>query len=307
MPAGLVLAALITTVFCLAVWGSLLRTLPPPLPGSVLLAAFLVALPLQPAAFYLVRLPCNEWLTAWLGHKPSLWIMIFYAPVTEELAKLLPLLVPAVRRAVRPESAARLALAIGLGFGIGELWFIAWNLREVPAVAALPFSMLGGFLGERFMVCLLHSAFTSLALRWRGGLLLAMLAHLGLNLPIALAAVDFPPLGKALWGVILGLWTAVYFLRPQPGAEDQEAAWRSTSPRAVMSARLAMPPTEGDKMEPALAAAAPRSSAPARLRPSLSSDRPRAVSRTAVSPARIGWAVRSSVPWARWRVQSGFR
>lgn len=212
MSTGLVVAALLTTAFCLAVWGSLLRSLPPPLPPRVLLAAFLVALPLQPAAFYLVRLPFNQWLTGLLGHKPSLWIMIFYAPVTEELAKLIPLLVPAVRRAVAPQSAVRLALAIGLGFGIGELWFIAWNLREVPAVAALPFYMLGGFLGERFMVCLLHSAFTSLSLRWRGGLLLAMLAHLGLNLPIALAAVDFPPLGKAVWGVILGLWTALYFL-----------------------------------------------------------------------------------------------
>lgn len=144
-----------------------------------------------------------------MGHQPSLWIAIFYAPVTEELAKLLPLLVPAVRRALRMDTCARLALAIGLGFGIGEAWFIAYQCCFNPTLAAMPFYLLGGFFGERFMVCLLHAAFLVFSLRWRGGILLAMLAHLGLNFPIALKIM----LGaghEVFWSVFLNLWSLAY-------------------------------------------------------------------------------------------------
>ncbi len=209
MP-GIYWAALITSVFCVAVWGGVIKAMPGPAPRGVILTALLVALPLQPLAYYLVRMPFHHWLSTF--GEVSLWIAILYAPITEELAKLVPLLVPAVRRALTPENCARIALAIGLGFGLGEAWFIAYEDAKVEAIASLPFWLLGGYLGERFMVCCLHAAFVAFSLRWRWGILAAMLAHLGLNFPIALASMRVLPLTREQWSMALGLWTAVYFI-----------------------------------------------------------------------------------------------
>jgi hypothetical protein len=58
----------------------------------------------------------------------------------------------------------------------------------------------------------LHSAFVVFSLRWRAGILVAMLAHLGLNFPIALMAMDPDKTAhQVVWSVFLGAWTAAYF------------------------------------------------------------------------------------------------
>ncbi len=85
--------------------------------------------------------------------------MLLYAPLTEEPAKWLPLLLPFIRSELRKENAAAFALAVGLGFGVGEICFLANQLGRVPEIAALPFWHLGGFISERALVCLLHGCF----------------------------------------------------------------------------------------------------------------------------------------------------
>ena len=114
--------------------------------------------------------------------------------VTEELVKLLPLLVPTVRRQLREDrTAVPLAFAIGLGFALGEIWYAACLIARVqPQVASLPVYLLGGFVSERSATVLIHSTLTLIALssfprgRWAfvAGTLGAILAH---------AAVDFMP------------------------------------------------------------------------------------------------------------------
>src|SRR4051812_25153054 len=123
---GIWIAAVITTVLSTAFFGFLIYKLAPPQDRCWLLIAAALALPLQPLAFYALRLPLHAGLTSALGPGPLLTTLTqFYAPLTEEPAKWLVLLVPFVRRGLRADNAIALALAIGLGFGIGELWFIA--------------------------------------------------------------------------------------------------------------------------------------------------------------------------------------
>jgi len=129
-----------------------------------------VALPLCPLAFFLVRLPLDHWLVAQLGATSAAykWLATFYAPLTEEPAKLIPLLIPAIRRDLNARNFVRYALAIGVGFAIGEMWLLADRVARMPAFAALPFYQFGGYVSERLMVCMFHSAFVAVALwRWR--------------------------------------------------------------------------------------------------------------------------------------------
>jgi len=213
---SVLIAAAITTAVALAAQTWLILKLAPPENRLALAIAGVAALPLQPAAFYLVRVPLHGLLTDLIGPGQTLAIVsLFYAPVTEELAKLLVLLIPQVRRALTSENAVALALAIGLGFGIGEIWFLATRLMDVPAFAAQPFWMFGGFLTERFVVSFLHGGMMIFALSWlagRGllwfvlGVLVAMIIHLAINFPIYLMANEVFGWSREVWSQLIMLW-----------------------------------------------------------------------------------------------------
>jgi hypothetical protein len=178
--------------------------------------AFLVALPLQPLAFYALRMPIDGALKGVFG--TSLWMIIlaqFYAPLTEEPAKWLTALVPTVRDAIRKQPVT-MALVVGLGFGIGELWFIAHALTSRPDFPDLPATAFGGFVIERLEVCFLHGAFVALPFArlarggvfWLGGLA-GMALHFLLNFPILLAGLNVFGLGSA-WAAVLQLWVLAF-------------------------------------------------------------------------------------------------
>ncbi|MFC5453816.1 hypothetical protein [Prosthecobacter fluviatilis] len=215
MP-GIYIAAILTNLIAIAVFGVLIHKLPKPANGWLLLAAVLICLPLQPLAFYCVRLPLDHWLAGWLTRKSMAyqWLVTLYAPLTEEPAKLLVLLIPAILRDVRPENFTRYALAIGLGFALGEMWFIAERVSHQPALAKLPFYQFGGYVNERLMTCVFHSAFAAITLsQLRRSLWLglggAMVAHWAANFPISLMAWNVGGLGRTTWGGIVGLWLVV--------------------------------------------------------------------------------------------------
>lgn len=217
---GILIAAAITTLLAAAAYGWLIRRVTASQDRRVALVAALVMLPMQPLAFYLVRLPLHHALEAVLGKGAALnTVALFYAPLTEEPAKWLVLLVPFIRRRLTSESAIGLALATGLGFGIGEIWFLAEQLTRSPAMAALPFYMFGGFLGERFMVCFLHGAFVAFLFRrladhrafWPGALI-GLALHFLLNFPIFLMAVDFGHIGRVAWTAALQVYQLIFVL-----------------------------------------------------------------------------------------------
>lgn len=212
---GITIAAVLATLIAGGSVGYVARRLSPEENRGALLLAALVMLPMSPLAFNYVRLPLDALVKpALAGTGLYAFAATFYAPLTEEPAKWLVLLVPWVRRALDARTAVPIALAAGLGFGLGEVWFLASLLGGVPDYAALPFWMFGGFIVERVLVAFLHGAFLVLlfrAIALRHGTLAGVLAglalHYVLNLPIFLASV-------AAFGVPAGIWTTIASLWP---------------------------------------------------------------------------------------------
>jgi hypothetical protein len=220
MP-GIIITALITAVFSTAVWGGLILFRAPRPTWRVLLLCFLLQLPMSAAAYYFVRLPLDGAIHGLLGDIAAYrWGRLLYAPVTEELAKLWPLLIPWIAGRVTRENAAHIAAALGVGFGVGEIGLLAEFVRANPQAAAQPWYVFTGFIGERFMICLVHGLFTAMALfgwkcwriRFAGGLALAMVLHLALNFPIGAASAGLFGTDIALISSILSLWVAAFFV-----------------------------------------------------------------------------------------------
>ena len=212
-------AAILTTGIALAIFGTVIRKMRLPANERLLWLAMLIVLPMQPLAFYLVRVPLDQWLSHHLVHgSPTYqWLISLYAPLTEEPAKLVPLLIPAIRRDINEKNFARYALAIGLGFAIGEMWFIAEQIARVPAYNGVPFYKFGGYVGERLMTCVFHSAFVAVALwRLRRGFVLGVLGAMALhwlgNFPLFLLAWDVGRMGQVFWGIAVQLWLVAYLL-----------------------------------------------------------------------------------------------
>ncbi|MFN0054669.1 MAG: hypothetical protein ACKV0T_21055 [Planctomycetales bacterium] len=213
---GILIAAAVTSVLSLALVGGVLFYRSPRSTWWVLALAILVQLPMCAAAYYGVRVPLQEGVQKLVGEGDLFgFLTTFSAPLTEEPAKLWPLLIPLFRRFATNENRVRLAMALGLGFGLGEIWFLAHVIfTKDPQSAGLPWYQLGGFLNERFMVCLMHGVFTATALYvggWRG-FVGACVLHYLVNFPIYLGKIDAGGLGKETYQVLLSLWVAIYFI-----------------------------------------------------------------------------------------------
>lgn len=95
---GVIIAACVTTLLAAAAFGYLIRRMTAPEDRRVALIAVLVMLPMQPLTFYLVRMLLHDALEALLGKGALLTVItLFYAPLNEEPAKWLVLLIPFIR------------------------------------------------------------------------------------------------------------------------------------------------------------------------------------------------------------------
>jgi RsiW-degrading membrane proteinase PrsW (M82 family) len=208
---GIIIAAIITFLAALLLYGFLIRRASAPEDHRMLLVALLIALPLQPAAYYLVRVPVDVALLRGFGQGGVLTMLrLLYAPLIEEPAKWIVIFVPFIADRVSPRNAVVLALAVGLGFGLGEIAFIAYNYAQVPPVAALPFYSFAPFFIERMAVCFIHGGFIALAYKlfaedrnFIAGGIFGMMLHFILNFPIYLAEIDLFRIGQMRWGLLL--------------------------------------------------------------------------------------------------------
>lgn len=212
------IAAIVTTILSLGIIGVLLLYFAPKENRFILYLLILIMLPMNALAFYLVRMPLDALLLNAFskGNGFYQFMRMIYAPLTEEPAKLWLLLIPWFYRRISSVKNFRAALAIGLGFGVGEAWTVAHLLSRSPAIAQYPWYML---INERVMVCIMHSAFTVVALffiiskkRIAVGILAAIGLHFLANFPIFLARWNVFNIGKEAWQVILQLWVLLYFL-----------------------------------------------------------------------------------------------
>lgn len=243
-------AALIPTLMILLVTGRFFRKAER-LDRRLMIAALLFQLPMCALVWYGIRQPMDLMShDTHVIHKPGLVELWGYltrlrypelplaklthtllygllrgleAPLVEELAKLWPLLLPLFYRNLNRKNAFNVALALGVGFGIGEMWWIALAiLTKHPVALGLhwyQFYKLGGFIAERFMVCIFHTAFTyCILMRWKNYLAVGMLQGMALhyigNIPLFLVPYFF---GKdpalAFWrDTLLGIWVPLYFL-----------------------------------------------------------------------------------------------
>lgn len=208
---GLATASFIAAALSIVVYGGTLLWLGPRSERTLLA----LAVPLTLLAYYGVRVPIEKLFGVPGG---TLWLRAILPPLIEEPAKLVPLLLPLLARAVTRDSAWRFGMALGLGFGLCEILLLLRLLEPVQAVSTVPWSALTGLISERYIVCLTHGAFTAAALTvWRGtgrpfwhGLVAAMILHFIANLPIALASfvADLPTRSGvlAIWLVLV--WSA---------------------------------------------------------------------------------------------------
>lgn len=255
---GIYIAAFLTSVLAVMGFGTVVFKLPQPADRRLILLAAVVTLPLQPLAFYLVRTPLDHWLLGQLSQNSAFyqWLTSLFAPLTEEPCKLVPLLIPAIFRDIRAKNFARYALGIGLGFAIGEMWFVAERISHQPALASLPFYQFGGYAVERLMTCIFHSAFVAVALsqfrhRFVLGIGGAIAAHWAANFPILLMTWNVAALGRTAWGVLVGMWLAALFI----GALALLAyfAFGRLSPARLIFGRRHCPECAGDYDAPLLA------------------------------------------------------
>lgn len=117
---------------------------------------------------------------------------------------------------INSKNVIRVAMAIRLGFGVGEMWLVATRLANSPQIGALPWYSLGGYINERFMVCIMHGVFASVSLRQiRKSLILGIFSAISLNFignfPIFLTAINFLGLSKSTWQILLFIWVNLYF------------------------------------------------------------------------------------------------
>jgi RsiW-degrading membrane proteinase PrsW (M82 family) len=172
-------------------------------------------------------------------------LVLLIVGVCEEGIKALPALVPSVRESIRSRaSAAPMALTIGLGFALGEIWYVAYGIyQHDPAVANMPFYMLGGFVGERLYTIVGHSFFILLALRgllpgkrhFVFGLGAAMVSHALADLPALLfqmKLVGIYPVSAILLVITIGCATPFYRYSKQLTSLNR-AALLSTSSRVL--------------------------------------------------------------------------
>ncbi|OYW31651.1 MAG: hypothetical protein B7Z47_00410 [Chthoniobacter sp. 12-60-6] len=215
------IALLIALSLGLASFGTILWRLTPREERWPVLGCLVLTLPMCWLMFHFVRIPIDKWLTAALGEGDLLsWIRTAYAPLTEEPAKLWPLALPWVRKAIKQENVARFALALGLGFALGEMVTVAdlITVRQ-PKIASLPWHQLGGFIQERLMTCAIHAGMTAIALvMWRRrssfalGLLMAMLGHYLANFPVSMRQWGWLGANANVSMALVSVWVILCFV-----------------------------------------------------------------------------------------------
>jgi uncharacterized membrane protein YhfC len=166
---GIYIAAIITTGISVLLWGGLFCWLSKK-PKN--LALTLIALPFSTIVNLLIKKPIYESALSSLGIPPQLstatpwWFLLFalfLSPLTEEAIKLSPLVTKQLRRLVDQSSAFWIGTALGMGFGIGEIWYLAWRFSMVPEFAVYPFYYFVGFISERMAVVFVHGVMTAVA------------------------------------------------------------------------------------------------------------------------------------------------
>lgn len=242
--------AVITVVFSALLWCGMLWMYS----GRTMRFVRLVplGLPLSAIVNLLVKGPLGQGVGELAGIDPGLglqtpvWFLVFLfllAPVFEELVKAVPALIPSVRRHIdTPGDALWTGMALGMGFGLGEAIYLAWQVAVSGAYGEYPWYAFTGFFGERLLVVFMHGMMTGLFLliAKRGhpvlGYLAAAGAHALLNSGAMLYQLELAPgwAASTCLGVMLVAF-ALLFERIRPktigrGGGQSDVVYYSVEP-----------------------------------------------------------------------------
>lgn len=183
--------AVITFVLSAALWGWMLWLYSGRTTRFIWLMP--LGLPLSALVNLAVKAPLGAAVGEAFGVEPGrgldtpVWFLVFLfmlAPVFEELAKVLPALLPRARAGIANASDALwTGMALGIGFGLGEVVYLAWQVAAAGAYTEYPWYAFTGFLGERLLVVFMHGMMTGVLffVGRRVNLLLGYLAAVGLH------------------------------------------------------------------------------------------------------------------------------
>ncbi|UCG02646.1 MAG: hypothetical protein JSW11_01380 [Candidatus Heimdallarchaeota archaeon] len=207
--------AIITTCLALGLIGGIVTFKSPNRIKLVLFLLFLANFPIFFFAYFGLRLPLDEIIRSFITNNDIYGLIKnFYAPVTEESSKLLVFLPLYFFRKIDFDHLHWYAFAAGLGFGTGEIWFLASVFAQDPYISSLPWYFLGGFLIERLCVCFLHGSFLYGSLyyifykKYAYGLLYGFGFHLLTNFPIYVSyVIDLQE--NMIWIYLLSFWVVI--------------------------------------------------------------------------------------------------
>lgn len=171
--APIYIMAILTTALSVLVWYGLLWVMAGR--WRLLMWLSLCMLPMSALVNLAVKRPTAMAATqAAAGQDPAWYLLflLFLPPVTEEAVKVLPgLLPPLHRRLKEPGAGLWTGMFLGIGFGLGEIWYLAWGIARSAAFAGIPWWMFTGFLQERVLVVGVHGimAAVSITALGRGG------------------------------------------------------------------------------------------------------------------------------------------
>ena len=214
------LTTLVTSLLCITALNQLMQS------GRRYYWLLLVGLPLSLIVNEFIKAPIIASIAAWtgiplkLGPNVPFWFITLVwlkAPVFEEAIKILPIVLPTSRRFLHDASQALwTALALGMGFGLGEVAYLAHGIAQSPEYRQLPWYMFTGFASERLIVTFAHGLMTSIAVLgiYQGkrkavfGYLTAVGLHALINLGPALLALKLISSAVSSMGTYLAILAA---------------------------------------------------------------------------------------------------
>lgn len=224
MP-GIYVAYTIATAAVMGVWGIFFWRKAPPNQRWLMVVLFCLQLPMSWLTYEVIRVPLDHWYAGLVGRSSTayLWLKSFEAPLTEEPAKLWPLLIPLLFRRIDPKVAFYSGIALGLGFGVSEIWTLVYLfIKNNPTLLTHPWYYFVGGIQERFIASFCHAAMTGIAVAgicqgWKAGLKsigAAMAVHYFLNFPILMPHLfGFSGVvSKNTWTQIVILYGLVLFV-----------------------------------------------------------------------------------------------
>ncbi len=172
------------------------------------------------------------------SHDASTWpayvliVSLLVVGLSEEAIKMAPAIIPFISKILSKSRYYKLAFSwiMGVGFGLGEAYYIAYAISLNPVYSGYPYYYFTGYMNERIVTCLVHGMLTVIALYgWPspkkiiGTYFIASIIHAAIDIPPALYQIGLMDIALAeISTMVIGFISIVTFLFILNRARDEE-------------------------------------------------------------------------------------